>query len=544
MKYHGKQFLRSKLGVFLFLCAVLALFVPFPASAEDQTEAPPTKDPSNRLSSMTRMTVREFEIEGNTAFSDEELSKITDPYENRPITSEELQDLRRKLTLYYVERGYISSGAIIPDQQVTDGKVTLRVIEGKLSRIEIVGNKHFRSSYIRKRLTLAAKPPVNIRRLQQALQRLEQDPRIKRINAEFSPGAAPGESELKVSIEEKRPYRVGIEGSNTESPSIGGERAGLILSHENLTGNGDILAGNFGVTEGLSDIDVSYLFPVTARDATVMLQYRKNDSVVIEAPFQDLEIESKTDTYGLTVRQPFYIGSDNELALGLIAERRHGETFLDDRPYNFLSGSQDKNDSNVTVLRLFQEWIDRSQKQVIAARSTFNMGIEASGITLEGEADDNFFFWLGQFQWIRRLGDSDWQTVLRTDAQLSGDSLLPLEKFSIGGMDSVRGYRENRLVRDNGVASSLELRIPVFRNEQRGILVQLAPFADYGASWNTDFETPHPKTLSSVGLGLRCAVGERFNFQIYGGIPLRKFDNYDEDIQDLGIHFRFAAFLF
>ena len=45
------------------------------------------------------------------------------------------------------------------------------------------------------------------------------------------------------------------------------------------------------------------------------------------------------------------------------------------------------------------------------------------------------------------------------------DRIIPgfsnAEKFSLGGVNSVRGYRENELVSDNGVIGSMELRIPL-----------------------------------------------------------------------------------
>ncbi len=63
--------------------------------------------------------------------------------------------------------------------------------------------------------------------------------------------------------------------------------------------------------------------------------------------------------------------------------------------------------------------------------------------------------WLGQFQLAHRLWDSDNQVILRADAQLTRDPLLPIEKFAVGGANTVRGYRDNQLVRDNGLVLSV-----------------------------------------------------------------------------------------
>src|SRR4051812_9861771 len=90
---------------------------------------PASQMQSNRLDSAARLFVRNFRFEGNTAFSNEELAKVTQSFSNREITSGELEEARRAVTLHYINHGYVSSGAILPDQTPTNGIVTMRVIE-------------------------------------------------------------------------------------------------------------------------------------------------------------------------------------------------------------------------------------------------------------------------------------------------------------------------------------------------------------------------------------------------------------------------------
>jgi len=108
----------------------------------------------------------------------------------------------------------------------------------------------------------------------------------------------------------------------------------------------------------------------------------------------------------------------------------------------------------------------------------------------------------------------------------------------------VRGYRENQLVRDNGIVSSVELRLPIIRSAQRGAVLQLAPFIDLGRSWNQGKDTPEPENISSIGAGLRWAVSQKGHFQAYYGRALRKVSNTGHDLQDEGIHFLFTYQLF
>jgi len=161
-------------------------------------------------------------------------------------------------------------------------------------------------------------------------------------------------------------------------------------------------------------------------------------------------------------------------------------------------------------------------------------------------ARPEFVAWLGQFQWAGRLPWFGIQTLLRGDAQLTPDPLLPLEQFAIGGRYTVRGYRENILVRDNGFSASFEVRVPIFERVEPAIRIELAPFADVGRSWNNKrartLNQERPEWIGSVGIGVRLLL-TRYGFgEFYWGHPLKKIRTLaDYDLQDDGIHFRLSV---
>jgi hemolysin activation/secretion protein len=133
-------------------------------------EASPTQAGEPPLSTRERVFVRRFDLTGNTVFTIEELAAVTAPYENRTLTAEELQEARRQLTLYYVERGYLNSGAVIPDQRVEEGVVRIQIIEGRLSEVDVTGNTHLRADYVRDRLRPEPDAPLNVQELRERLQ--------------------------------------------------------------------------------------------------------------------------------------------------------------------------------------------------------------------------------------------------------------------------------------------------------------------------------------------------------------------------------------
>ena len=276
-----------------------------------------------------RVFVREIRVTGSTVFTAEELAKVTAPYLNRELTSEDLEALRVALTLLYVNNGYVNSGAILPDQTVTDGVVTFQIVEGGLTGVEVDGNRWFRSNYFQKRFNLDAGPPLNINALQRRLQLLLEDQRIQRLNAELKPGLRRGEGILDVRVEERTPYKLSVVYNNYQSPSVGEDRGIVILEHQNLTGNGDVATAQYGRSRGLDPLlDFKYSFPFTAYDTTASLQYRRNTFAVVEEPFEDLDIDSKSHIYTIAFRQPVYRTLNSEVALEFTGERLSHETLL------------------------------------------------------------------------------------------------------------------------------------------------------------------------------------------------------------------------
>src|SRR5262249_24608623 len=222
---------------------------------------PPPAPPAEpkRLPQQVRVFVRQIRVVGTTVFPPEKLQEVTQRYVNRELATEDLEALRLELTHLYIDAGYINSGAIIPDQTVSEGVITLQIIEGELSNIEVSGTRWFRDSYIRKRIALGAGPPLNIGALQERLQFLQQDERIARLAAELRPGVQRGESTLAVQVEETNPFKVELAFNNYQSPTIGAERGLITVTHQNITGHGDPLSVTYGYSKGVPlQIDASY----------------------------------------------------------------------------------------------------------------------------------------------------------------------------------------------------------------------------------------------------------------------------------------------
>ncbi len=244
------------------------------------------------------------------------------------------------------------------------------------------------------------------------------------------------------------------------------------------------------------------------------------------------------------MRHPVYRTPAAEVALSLALERLSHTTFLLGEPASLVPGAVN-GESIVTALRAAAEWVWRTQDRVLAARSRFTVGLDFLDATIhdDGQPDSRFFAWLGQFQIVQRLPWRDIQVLARADLQLANDALLSLEQLAVGGRYSVRGYRENTLVRDNAMLASFESRIPLFRRASGEEILQLAQFLDYGRAYDNKVPDPEPSFLASVGLGLLWNIlpMNRAHFEVYWGVPLNHVPQPGGNLQDHGIHLQLVV---
>ncbi len=491
-----------------------------------------------------KIHLKGIKFTGNTVISDEELQKIAQPFIGKAVSTSELEDLRLKISQYYAQQGYVNSGAILPDQQFNNGIITLQIIEGKLTEIRVSGTEWLNPSYISDRLYDDEEQVLNINDLRQNFQQLLLDPLVERMNGSLIPGNKRGTSVLEVNVARARPYQLTLTGDNYNPPSIGSEVGHLSGWVRNLTGLGDIVSGSVAYSEGLLGGSGSFSMPLNAYNTRFNFHFDRNDASIVEASLKSLNIKSRYVNYEFGLSQPLIQTLNRNLNAGVVFNYKKNSTSLLGEPFNFSEGANN-GVSKDSVLRFTLDFTERLEHQVFSARSTTSVGINAFAPTwYKGQniADGNFVSWLGQAQYAAQLFDTDANLILRGDVQYSDDRLMTLERFALGGRYSVRGYRENEIVRDKGYDLSAELRYPLFRDEDsKNFPGQLTifPFMDYGAGQNRG-DRANISYLYSLGIGLAWQPFEQVNTEIIYAHALKApSPKPDHNLQDSGVEWRF-----
>lgn len=518
----------------------------------DWREVPSEWPGSERLRSVNgeqkHFTIRVFRFEGNTVFGSEELQAVVQSWTGRDVGFQDLEEARIAVTRHYVDSGYVNSGALIRYDEIDGDTVTMEIVEGTLAEVNVTGNQRFRSAFLAARLRAGGGTPLNTGELRRTLELLRVDYPLDRVNAQLRPGPVRGQAALDVRVSEKRPESVGVSVDNSRPPRTGAEQVDLFASSGNLTGHADTLDFALGVlrrTEprrwtdlGLDDLSLAYEVPVTVTDLRLGGFFRKSSSSVLEESFRQLDIASRTETYGVSLSHPIIHTPNRKLHLTLTADRQVTETSLLGQPYSF-GPANENGRMKVTSLRLAVPFSDRSQRHAFSQLLTLSWGIDALGATINGRDGDARYWSLHErLLYVRRLGETGMRLVLSGGGQISDSALPSQEQFSMGGIGSLRGYPANTMVRDRGVMGTAEVRIPVPAPESlQWLTLEVVPFMDAGWGENAGDQARDSQLLSSVGLGLVASQPKRWSVSLFWGKRLREIDDVSNDLLDQGVHF-------
>lgn len=500
-----------------------------------------------------RLLLREISFAGNSVFSDAQLLSVVAPFIGQRLADADLQALLQRLTEVYLQAGYSTSRARLPDQDLAAGRLRVEMVEGALEKIVVNGAHALDPAYIAQRLQVGLTTPLNVALLNANLRLLMQERGIANLSAELTPGTQAGGAVLVVTVEEGARYTAGVRVANDRAPAVGGTRGAIDGSAHNILGRGDTVDFTLGLASGLNDLDFRLTLPWTARGPELSLRYFRAESQLVEEEFDVFGAETRSSALDLGLSQTLWRDPRRQLQLSFNLVGKHSESTLLGVPFSFSPGVENGK-ADVRVARLGLSWRQSFARDSFSARAVWSAGIGVLGATVHGRAlpDSQFHSGYLSVQWLHSFGPRAGSLYARGEAQLSNDGLLPLEKFSLGGVNSVRGYRRSRFVRDEGWSGSLEYRWPLARLAVPGFArraddgqLSLVLFVDAGRAWNLGDdgldEFDQPRTLLAAGPGLRWEIAADTRAEIMWGGVRRHVADTGSDPQDAGVHFMLSA---
>jgi len=509
--------------------------------------------PSVAAQSAPRLVLRELAFSGNSVISTAQLMATAAPFLGHGLADADLDALLQRLTGLYLQAGFSTSRATLPVQDMRDGLLRIEVVEGFLEKIVVNGARAQDPAYIAQRLQAGLTTPLNVAALNANLRLLMQERGVGDISAELKPGSRRGGAVLEVTVVEGARYTGGLRVANDRAPAVGGIRGAFEGTAHNLLGRGDQVDLTVGLASGLNDLDFRINVPWSATGPELSLRYFRAVSQLVEEQFEVFGAETRSSALNLGLSQNLWQDARHQLKLSVDVVGKRSESTLLGLPFSFSPGVENGK-AAVRVARLGLQWQQRHARDSLSARAVWSLGIGGLGATMHSSdlPDSQFHSGYLSLQWLHTLGPRAGSLYARGEAQISNDGLLPLEKFSLGGVNSVRGYRRSRYVRDEGWSASFEYRLPlarlalprVSRRANDGQL-SLVLFVDAGRAWNHGEDNldllDKPDTLLGAGPGLRWDIAADTHAEIMWGGLRRHVADTGGDVQDSGLHFMVNA---
>lgn len=520
-----------------------ALVASLPAAAA----LPPLPEPSPAERELigVRFVLKSARVEGSKVLPEEARLAVLADYTGRSVGTGELREIAARLTQAYVDRGYATSGVVFRSSDPGLGEAVYEAIEGPVTQVRFVkAPRVANAAWLTRQIVPDPGAPVRLDELQERMASLRDAGTVDRINASLEPLPKLGESELVVYVEEPRPWTLTLEYDNYHSPVVGARRPSLGFSHRNLSGWGDRLDLHVGKTSGLEDITASWFGAIPTTRLLAGVRFERSDALAIDPPsFRALEIKTVSETKGADLGWQFLTKPSLNLQARLAFDRRSSETTLLGLPFSFIAGLPD-GEARADVVRASVLATERGEADVKFLRVQASRGRVTSAFDTTGlDSTDlvpaaRFTSAFVQAQYARRLTEGGVQALVRLEGQYTNDTLLPIERYALGGHATVRGYRENVILRDRGALVSAEVRAPIWRWDDKGRL-EAGVFLD--AAWSGNVRTladALPSTLASVGVSLIATGPWGLSARLDLALPNHRWLTENSDLQDRGVQFQ------
>lgn len=272
--------------------------------------------------------VREIQFTPSEILSAAELEAIAAEFRGRQLTLADLQQLAERVNALYKAKGVVTAVAVIPPQDVSEGVVRVRLIEGRVGRINIEGNATTRSEYIAARLRLKPKELVDLSRLEQGLVRFNRTNDVQ-LRAELKPGMEFGTTDLQVGVTEPPRHDLRVTLDNFGSKPTGEWRGGIAYLNRSLLGFRDDLSLSLTKADGQDSRAYGYGFPINTWGGRLNLAHYKDTTAIKHGSLESLNITGESNASVLSLRQPAYVGARAQVDVLAGGKRRSSSNWID-----------------------------------------------------------------------------------------------------------------------------------------------------------------------------------------------------------------------
>lgn len=450
-----------------------------------------------------------FRVDGNTVLDDAATERAVYKFTGPGKSIEDVEKARLALEKTYHDAGYTTVLVDIPEQDVEEGLVVLKVTEGRVGRLKITGSRYYSLGKIREGVASLAEGQVpHMPTVQKQLEALAEQSQDRNVTPVLRAGQTPGKLDVELQVEDRLPLHGSVEINSRNSASTTRTRVIGSIRYDNLWQLQHSASLQYQVSpEDYDEVEVwsgTYALPLpfwNSRLAFYGVGISSNTNI---ANAGALSVIGTGEIYGLRWVKPFF--SDSEYF--------HTATLgwdYKDFGQSVLTGA----DSQATPIHyapflLGYTFLHRGEQRLTSLDLNLHVSVRGMGNNSEEfavkrfNARPDFMYLSGEFK-HQEILPFDMRLIVRGAGQVTDSPLISNEQFSAGGVTSVRGYHQTEVLGDNAVQGSLELYTPRLWDSEHIQELRALGFVDGARLWVLDAlkGSPAGYHLASAGAGLR-----------------------------------------
>lgn len=467
-------------------------------------EAP--ADPAPPAQEQGKVFVKAILITGNQEIATTELQPLVAPLIGAEQSLTRLNAAARRLTAYYRRQGFAVARAYLPPQDITDGTVTIAIVEGRIASHKIdnrsrLSDERTQAYFDQVKDGDVIKSP----QIDRGLLLLQDTPGVGGSRATLQPGASSGTAELLIEIEPAKAFGGQITADNHGNRYTGEYRLGGTFSVASPLRIGDELAVSVLTSgEGLNYGRLAYQRPVGTDGLRLGAAYFET-RYKLGREFEGLDAHGTAGSASGFATYPF---------IRSLRKNLNGLVWLEDkRLKDYIDATQTDLGRKITVATLalsgsLQDALGGggvNRFELAVARGDLNITSPGAQALDAATARTNGGYTRISYALSRlqRLTPAS-HLALSVNGQWAGKNLDSSEKISLGGINGVRAYPQGEAGGDEGWRAALEFRHD-FRSRLQGTL-----FYDTGRVTANhhpfDPTATNRRTLSGAGVGLNASI--------------------------------------
>lgn len=486
--------------------------------------------------------VNTIEVAASEILTREEIEPIISKYAGKNLFITDIQQMIDEINALYAKKGFVTARAYLPEQEVANGAIYVGLIESRIGKVTIDGNRWTKSDYILDRIPDKEHQLFDIVKLEKDVLDFNRYNEGVKLSANLKAGEKEGTTDIELSAEEKFPFHIIGMMDNAGRYSTGKLRGGPMLVADSLFGYRDRMQLGSYFSGGSVSPFFDYNIPVNKYDGRVGFSYGSTFAKVKWGPYSNLGLNTRSYIYSLYYSQPIKRTQGFELkGYGSLNYKRVFTGMDALRPF---TGSSELDLDQVTSADVGFN-IRKDTK-----RGIWYLNQNASMAFPIFDSQSSYFKYSGGLLRLHDFSHGIYGQIRANYQVIPNSKDIPyIDQFQTGGLVTVRGYSEGLLIGKNGYFVSADLIFPLLprqitspRSGEKipflGKYVQGVVFADQAGVFPSTNRDVYDGSyfLASLGMGLRVQLPGDLSARLYWGYPLIN-NAYEYDRQMGRFHF-------